>query len=156
MARRKSRKSPRRSTPKTLNVAGVLEAGLIANAVTTGMFNADLKTFFFNTTGGTGSRASNLNQITMREIIAGVTGTGDGFGTTTQMATTRPGSGTTYSTVGTGFGQTIKQNLQDNGAQMLGSLILIPVGFKVVSKLTRKPRAIANKASKMAGLPVRV
>ena len=156
MARRKSRRSPRRSTAKTLNVAGVLEAGLIANAVTQGMFNADLKTFLFNTDGGTGSRASNLNQITIREIIAGMTGTGDGFGTTTQMATTRPGSATTYTTVGSGFGATIKQNLQDNGAQMLGSLILIPVGFKVVSKLTRKPRAIANKASKMAGLPVRV
>ncbi len=156
MARRKSRRSTRRSTAKTVNVAGVLEAGLIANAVTQGMFNADLKTFFFNTDGGTGSRAANLNQITIREIIAGVTGTGAGFGTTTRMDTTRPGSGTTYTTIGEGFGATIKQNLTDNGAQMLQSLILIPVGFKVVSKLTRKPRAIANKASKMAGLPVRV
>ena len=158
MARRKSRSKPRRSTQKTINIAGVLEAGMIANAVTTGMFNTNLKTFLTETSGVEGeSRALHLNQITLRELIAGVTGTGAGFGTTTQMAQTTMGGGrTSYTTICESFGQTIKDNLKDNGFNMVSSLVLIPVGFRVFSKLTRKPRSIANKAAKMSGLPVRV
>tara|TARA_R110002072_G_scaffold98096_2_gene215971 strand:+ start:522 stop:1025 length:504 start_codon:yes stop_codon:yes gene_type:complete len=155
-ARRTRRKTARRRSTKTINAASVLEAGMIANAVTMGMFNTNLKQFFFNEDGGSGTRADNLSQITFRELIAGATGTGDGYGTTTQMATTRPGSATTYSTVGSAFGETVKANLKENGFTMVSSLVLIPVGFKVFSKLTAKPRAIANKGAKMAGLPVRV
>jgi hypothetical protein len=39
---------------------------------------------------------------------------------------------------------------------MVGSLIAIPIAFKVGSKLAKKPRALVNKVGKMSGLPVRV
>ena len=155
MARRRTRsKTPRRRTPRTFNVASALEAGLIANAVTQGFFNTDLKTFFFNKDGGISkNRAQNLNQITIRELIAGVTGGTGGYGTTMTGGTAPSGI---QLTLGKSFGQTIRDNLNTNGGQMVASLVLIPVGFKVVSKLTSKPRALTNKAAKMAGLPVRV
>lgn len=155
MARRRTRsKTPRRRTPRTFNVASALEAGLIANAVTQGFFNTDLKTFFFNKDGGISkNRAQNLNQITIRELIAGVTGGTGGYGTTMTGGTAPSGISLT---LGKSFGQTIRDNLNTNGGQMVASLVLIPVGFKVVSKLTSKPRALTNKAAKMAGLPVRV
>ncbi len=155
-ARRTRRKTTRRRSPKTINAASVLEAAMIANAVTAGMFNTNLKQFFFNEQGGSGNRADNLSQITFRELIAGATGTGSGYGTTDRMAIQRPGQGTTYEAIGLPFGETVKANLKENGFKMVSSLVLIPVGFRVFSKLTAKPRAIANKGAKMAGLPVRV
>lgn len=155
MARRRTRaKTTRRRSPKTFNVASALEAGLIANAVTQGFFNTDLKTFFFNKDGGVSkNRAQNLNQITIRELVSGITGGTGGYGTTMTGGTAPTGI---QLTLGKSFGQTIRDNLNTNGGQMVASLVLIPVGFRVVSKLTSKPRALTNRAAKMAGLPVRV
>jgi hypothetical protein len=66
------------------------------------------------------------------------------------------GGGVQYQTFGVPFGEQVKENLKDNGAKMIGSLILIPAGFKVFKKLSRKPLGTMNKALKMSGLPVRV
>lgn len=154
MARRKSRKMKTRRTPAKINLFGVAEAALIGNAVTQGMFNVDLRTFFLDKTGGTGSQAANLNQITLREIIQGVAGTGD-YGTKAYIVTTTS-KGKQGVTLGGTFGEAVKENLSNNGGRMIASLITIPIAFKVGSKLTRKPRAIVNKIGKMSGLPVRV
>ena len=77
MARRKSRrKAPARRRTQTINLAGVAEGALIANAITQGVFNADLKTFFMSTTGQSGSLSKTAagNQVTLRELISGATG----------------------------------------------------------------------------------
>jgi hypothetical protein len=149
-ARRTRRKSARRTrAPKTLNLAGIAESALIANAVTQGFFNTSLQEFISQSPG-------QPNQITARELLSGITG--GSFGTMSQI---KAGGGTTgvrpyMQTVGSPFGLTVRDNLANNGAAMVGQLILIPAGFKVFTKLTRKPRSTMNKALKMSGLPVRV
>lgn len=145
MARRRTRKTPRRRTAKTINAARVLEAGLIASAVTQGFFNVGIGDFVMN------KGAMNRNQITARELINGVLGRTGGYGTTTSNTV----QGYTF-VAGSPFAETVKQNLMDNGARMVGSLIVIPAAFKVFNKLTTQPRSMANKALKMASLPVRV
>lgn len=150
MARRRTRRKTRRSTPKTINAAKVLEAAMIGSAVTQGFFNVGIGDFVMSTS------SMNPSQITARELIAGITGQAGGFGTQYKVTTgtaSRPG---TTSTRGLAFAEQVKENLQTNGAQMIGSLIVIPAAFKVFNKLTRQPRSMANKALKMSGLPVRV
>jgi len=156
MARRKSRKkSPARRRTQTINVMGIAEGALIANAMTQGLFNADLKTFFLSTDGGGHiSSISGRSTITLREIISGVTG--GSYGTQGTFTTTLPTGATVKGTYGQSFGKQVKDNFSENGLQMVGSLIAIPIAFKVGSKLARKPRALVNKVGKMSGLPVRV
>lgn len=50
------------------------------------------------------------------------------------------------------FTKAVKYNLQNNGAKMVGTLIVVPIAFKVGSKLLARPRRDANKLLKMAGL----
>jgi len=156
MARRKSRgKAPARRRSATINVMGIAEGALIANALTQGMFNADLKTFFMATDGGGHiSSTSGRATITLREILSGVTG--GSYGTQGTFTTTLPTGATVKGTYGQSFGNQVKENLNENGLQMVGSLIAIPIAFKVGSKLAKKPRALVNKVGKMSGLPVRV
>ena len=146
MARRRTRtkRAPRRA--KTFNLASLAESALIANAVTSGFFNVTLGEFVGKT---------NLapNQITARELFRGVTGQGAGFGTEVTGGTAPGGY---QLTLGNPFGQTVKTNLQNNGVQMISSLILIPVGFRAFNKLTSKPRSQINRALKMGGVPVKV
>ena len=73
MARRRSRKKTRRSSPKTINAARVLESALIANAVTQGFFNTTIGDFAFS------KDAMGMNQITARELLSGLSG--GSFGT---------------------------------------------------------------------------
>lgn len=156
MARRKSRKkSPVRRRSQTVNLMGIAEGALIANTMTQGLFNADLKTFFMSTDGG-GRVSDSIGRktITLREIISGATG--GSYGTSGSYTTTLPGGQQTILTYGQSFSDQIKENLNENGLQMVGSLIAIPVAFKVASKLAKKPRALVNKVGKMSGLPVRV
>lgn len=117
---------------------------MIANAVTQGFFNVNLQEFI-----GTSNLAP--GQITARELLSGITG--GSFGTQVKGGMAPGGY---QLTVGSPFGQTIRSNLTNNGAAMVGQLILIPAGFKVFTKLTRKPRSTMNKALKMSGLPMRV
>ena len=146
MARRRTRKKTRRSSPKTINAARVFESALIANAVTQGFFNTTIGEFAFSTS------AMGQSQITARELLSGISG--GSFGTMSQAKNV--GKLGMVLPTGMDFGSTVKNNLSNGGAQMVASLILIPAGFKVFSKLTSKPRSMTNKALKMSGLPVRV
>jgi len=121
---------------------------LIANAVTQGFFDVSLQDFLMSSTGGT------RGQITGRELLSGITG--GSFGTQYTERRAQIGGGSTYSSVGQPFGQQVRENLSNNGAAMIGQLILIPAGFKVFNKLTRKPRSTLNNALKMSGLPMKV
>ena len=148
MARRKnSRKAPRRM-PKTINALTILESGMIASAVTKGFFDVNIGEFVMSQSSLT------KNQITARELISGLTG--GSYGTTQSVKLAKVGGGYQTLTSGSDFGDTVKQNLSNNGGAMIASLVLIPVGFKVVSKLTSKPRSLVNRTAKMAGLPMRV
>ena len=151
MARRKSRKSPRRRSAKTINLSGLAESALIANAVTTGVFGLGLRDFIMSTSGKASgaSIVTGATQITARELIAGLTG---GNANTTYSITSQ-GRKTMY---GDGLAATLGNNIKENAGSMLGQLIIIPAGFRVFNKLTSKPRATANKALKMSGLPVKV
>jgi hypothetical protein len=151
MAKRKSKRRQARRQ-KNLNLAGLAESALIANAVTTGFFNCGLRDFVMSTDGG-GKGAPGMNVITARELLAGITG--GSFGT--QKTTTANFSGTLVtSTLGDSFGATVRDNLANNGANMVVQLVAIPAGFRVFSKLTRKPRSTLNNALKMSGLPLKV
>lgn len=155
MARRKSRKSkPRRTTTKSINLFNVAEAGLIANAVTQGFFNCSINAFIFSK-DGTNTAGATRKAITARELISGITGAAGGYGTSTTSTYTYGGQKVT-STLGQSFGDQVKENLTENGGQMLASLIAIPIAFRVGAKLTKKPRAVVNKIGKMSGLPMRV
>jgi hypothetical protein len=54
------------------------------------------------------------------------------------------------------FSSAVMTNAKNNFMTMATSLILIPIGFTVASKLTKKPRATTNKLLKMTGLGVKV
>tara|TARA_R110000824_G_scaffold136258_1_gene299846 strand:+ start:115 stop:582 length:468 start_codon:yes stop_codon:yes gene_type:complete len=155
MARRKSKKTRTRRS-KNINLGGLAESALIANAVTSGFFNCTLNDFIFAKDGASGGMGQTA--ITGREIIAGVTGGIGGYGTS---RTVKAGGGTTgvrpyTTTIGNTFGVQVRENLSENGGAMIASLILIPAGFKVFNRLTSKPRGTLNKALKMSGLPVKV
>ena len=153
MARRKTRRTTRRQ-PKTFNLGSLAESALIANAVTVGFFNCTLNDFVFSKDGSSGN--SGRSSITGREIIAGITGGVGGFGTSGTVRSSKVGGGYQLTSFGQPFGAQVRDNLANNGAGMVGQLILIPAGFKVFNKLTRKPRSTLNKALKMSGLPMKV
>ena len=118
MARRRSRKKTRRSSPKTINAARVLESALIANAVTQGFFNTTIGDFAFS------KDAMGMNQITARELFSGLSG--GSFGTQSIAKVKQLGGASASITTGASFGQTVQNNLSQNGGQMVASLILIP------------------------------
>jgi len=146
--RSNKRRTRTRRTAKNLNLASLAESALLANAITQGFFNASLNDFVM---GGASVGASGASSITARELISGMTG--GSYGTSYKQ----PGIlGGRPSTGGRGFGAQVQQNLKDNGLGMVVSLALIPAGFKVFNKLSRKPRSMMNKALGMSGLPVKV
>ena len=103
----------------------VLESALLANTVTQGVFNTDLKEFLTGVTskgyrpGTDGSRV-----LTLPELLgAGPGGIGGNYAEGLDLQTV------------------LRDNLRENGAKMLMQLALIPIGFKVASKVLRKPRS---------------
>ena len=140
MARRKSKKTRTRRSAKSINLLGIAESAVIANAVTMGLFNTNIKEFITGTPnyGSDGSTVLSLPEL---------------------LGIDRKGSGVAFGgNYGKGYSLTrvLQQNLKDNGVKMLGQLIVIPVGFRVVNKLTSKPRATINKGLKMTGLQMKV
>jgi hypothetical protein len=145
MARRKSKAKPRRRTAKNVNVLNIAESALLANAVTQGLFNSNLKDFVFGTRDGAYvAGGDGAARLTLPEIFGvGKIPLGGFYGS-------NPSSG--YEN----FSSTVMTNAKANFMTMGTSLILIPIGFTVASKLTKKPRASANKLLKMTGLGVKV
>ena len=109
----------------------------MADAVSRGMFEVPLTTFLglnSNFPGGTNSS----NEITLKELLnLAMGGTGS----------IHPGS------FPGGFRQVLETNFKRNAVKMIGSAIAIPIGFKVATKLLRKPVIQPmNKLIKMSGL----
>lgn len=156
MARRKSRKNTRRSSPKKTNLLNVAQSVILGNAVTSTLFNTNMYEFVTGRINGAYSPGAigQGSQITLPELF------GAGMGTTT---TPMPGSylgATTTSTVGYGgvaagqFGQTLQENIRNNFASGLTTLVITPIAFKVISKLAAKPRREFNKLARTVGLPI--
>jgi hypothetical protein len=155
MARRKSRKTPaRRSSPKKTNVLNLAQSVILGNAVTEGLFNTNMYEFVTGRIGGayTPGAMSQSDQITLPELL------GAGFGSTEKIRTSAFGAITSsaagYGGVHGKFSDVIKSNIQANGVQMMTTLVVTPIAFKVISKLAKKPRAEFNKLARNVGLPI--
>ena len=145
MARRKSKAQPRRRTAKNINILNIAESALLANAVTQGLFNSNLKDFVMGTQNGKyNPGADGGDRLTLPELF----GAGPG------------GFGGSYGAIPTkgfeNFSSAVMTNAKNNFMTMGTQLIFIPLGFTLASRLTKKPRASANKLLSMAKLGVKV
>jgi hypothetical protein len=145
MARRKSKAQPRRRTAKNINILNIAESALLANAVTQGLFNSNLKDFVMGTQNGKyNPGADGGDRLTLPELF----GAGPG------------GFGGSYGAIPTkgfeNFSSAVMTNAKNNFMTMGAQLIFIPLGFTLASRLTKKPRASANKLLSMAKLGVKV
>jgi len=156
MARRKSRKKTRRSSPKRTNLLNVAQSVILGNAVTSTLFNTNMYEFVTGRINGayTPGAIGQGTQITLPELF------GAGMGS---QSVSIPGSylgqsstvNVGYGGVAVGqFGQTVQDNLKANFASGLTTLIVTPIAFKVVSKLAAKPRREFNKLARTVGLPI--
>ena len=145
MARRKSKAKPRSRMAKNVNILNIAESALLANAVTQGLFNANLKDFVMGTRDGAYvAGRDGESRLTLPEIFGmGNIPVGGNFGA-------NPAAGFEN------FSSAVMSNAKANFITMGTSLILIPVGFTLASRLTKKPRATTNKLLKMTGLGVKV
>ncbi len=114
------------------------ESLLLANAVTKGAFNVDIQEFFTGKVDGRYRPGTDGGQVvTLPELLgAGPGGIGGNYGSNF------PG----------GLPQVLKHNLSENGAQLLMSLVVIPMAFKVGGSLLKKPRRQANALLKQVGV----
>tara|TARA_R110000782_G_scaffold230305_1_gene316604 strand:- start:3067 stop:3507 length:441 start_codon:yes stop_codon:yes gene_type:complete len=146
MARRKSKAKPRSRTAKNVNILSIAESALLANAVTQGLFNTNLQDFVMGTRDGAYvAGIDGAKRLTLPEI----------FGVGSRV----PFGGNYGKNPDAGFenfSSTVMSNAKENFITMGTSLILIPVGFTLAGRLTKKPRATANKLLKMTGLGVKV
>ena len=130
----------RRSKPKT-NLTNLAVSALVANSITTGMFNSNIVDF------ATGRRDG--------KYVAGA----DGSVRLTLPELLGVGSvkfGGNYAT-GYDLQSVLMKNFKENWAQMAMGVILIPVAFKTASKLIRKPVILpANRMLKSVGLDVKI
>ena len=117
-------------------------SALVANAVTSGIFNTNLAEFITGTVGGKYKPGADGSwTVTLPELL----GAGPG------------GVGGMYSTASGGFTGVVSHNFKKNWMPMLGQVIFIPVVAKAASKFLRKPVLTpANKLIKMTGLDVKV
>ena len=146
MARRKSKAKPRRRTAKNVNILNIAESALLANAVTQGLFNSNLKDFVMGTRDGAYVAGRDGGErLTLPEIfgVGSKVAFGGNYGATPMRGFEN-------------FSSAVMTNAKDNFLTMGASLILIPVGFTLASRLTKKPRATTNKLLKMTGLGVKV
>jgi hypothetical protein len=131
-------------------LTNIAVSALVANSITQGVFNTDLKTFIMGSKTANATNNTGAPMITARELISGLTG-GTG-GTSGGMM-----MGGKYFSYGDTFANTIKSNLEDNWVTMVAGVVLRPVIAKSVTRLIRKPVILpANRMLKSAGLEVRV
>jgi hypothetical protein len=109
----------------------VAETAVMADQVTKGLFNIDLRSFLMEQSAGTTSGTQHT-QITLRELLSGATG--GSYGTTYTL--TQGGRKGTY---GNSFGEQIKANLKANGPQMAFNVIALPLAFKYGKRVLARP-----------------
>lgn len=105
---------------------------VVANAVTMGLFNANLKDFVTGQMDGQfKAGADGSLRLTLPELV-GAAGRG-GFGGTY-------GSGYNLQSV-------LARNIKENGIQTLGTIVAAPIAFKMARKVLGKP--LINPANRL-------
>jgi hypothetical protein len=145
MARRKSKAKPRSRTAKNVNILNIAESALLANAVTQGLFNSNLKDFVMGTENGVyNAGADGGDRLTLPEILGiGKIPFGGSYGAVPKKGFEN-------------FSSAVMTNVKANFLTMGVQLIAIPIGFTLASRLTKKPRASANKLLAYTKLGVKV
>jgi hypothetical protein len=109
----------------------------VADAVSRGMFQVPLMTFLGISDKFPGGQ-NNSHELTLKELLDVAFG-----GTGSIHSGSFPG----------GLPEVLKSNLSKNWMNMATAAIAIPIGFKIGTKLLRKPVITpANRLIKMAGL----
>lgn len=127
--------TPRRSRRKpAVSVLKVAESALVAQAITQGMFNVDLRTFIMGGGSAAGVNPTGGQMITASELLSGLTG--GSAGTSGYMKTVGTTRGKYW---GGSLGEQLTSNLKDNGAMLLFNLVAIPTGFKIAKRVLAKP-----------------
>jgi hypothetical protein len=145
MARRKSRKSPRRRTTRAVSISGLAESAIMGSAVTKMMFNTNLLEFVTGTIDGKYNPGADGGQnITLPEL----------FGFTKSGWNISNIGGTYGKTYATSFTNAVADNFAKNAPMAIGTLFLTPIAFKFGRKLARKPLREANKLLKGTGVRI--
>jgi len=144
MAKRRSKKSPRRRT-NAVSISGLAESYILGSAVTKGLFNTNLLEFTTGSIGGKYNPSADGGQnITIPELL--------GF---TKYGWNISNIGGTYGkTYATSFGDAVMENLSSNGMKAGATLLLTPILFRSVKRLARKPIRQANRLLKGTGVRV--
>lgn len=122
-------------------MTGTAQSILIADAVSRGMFEVPLMTFLGIRNDFPGGQ-NNSHELTLKELLNVAVG-GSGA--------IHPGS------FPDGLPGVLKRNLSQNWMAMSAAAVFIPIGFKIGTKLLRKPVIQpANRLLKMAGLGTEV
>ena len=129
----------RRSKPKT-NLTNLAVSALVANSITTGMFNANLMDFV---TGKKDGRyvagIDGGSRLTLPELLGiGKGGVGGVYGNEKGY---------------TNLNETLMTNFKNNWGQIAMGVVLIPMAATVIQKVIRKPVILpANRMLKSIGL----
>ena len=127
-----SRTTRRTRRSKTTSVLKIAESALLADAITKGVFNADLRNFLMSTTGAASTSGTKFTQITLRELLSGISG----GSYDTQYTMTQGGKKSVY---GNTISEQIMDNLKKNGLMLAFNLVAIPVAFRVGKRVLAKP-----------------
>jgi len=142
MAKRKAKSKRTKKSP--FNLTNAAQSLIIANGVSQGLFNTNLATFTGLSSdfsgGGNMDSANNSQELTAKEIISGITGwTIGGRGTGIYTAGSSPWTGS--------LGQVIASNAKNNMFQLIGTVVGVPIAFKLGKRLLSKP--IINPTNRM-------
>ena len=118
----------RRSKPK-ISVLGVAESIVVANAVTKGLFDTNLRTFLLPTKG-VKSQWDNSWEITAPGLFSLAIGGGGGM------------DAKNWDIV-----KVVKRNMEQNGLQAVMTAVLAPMAFRVARNVLAKP--VINPANKL-------
>ena len=137
MAKRGRRKmtTPRRRKSKAINLLNLGESLLVGNVITEGLFKMNMYDFFLAGTGFSNENWTGQGEpkISFRELI-------------TWPASATSGTGITASRF-----DVIRENLKSSLVPMVGGLIAVRVGSKIVKKQLRPMLNQGNQVIKMAG-----
>lgn len=147
MARRKSKQRSSRKR-RAFNITNAAESLILANAGTMALFGTTLPKFALEgwilpATPGTQGGSGNSWSLSAAELVKGLIPGGANFG----QASSYPGA----NTLG-GVATAMKANITANGARSLGTIVAVPIAFRVGKRLLRKPINASNRFLKFAGL----
>lgn len=120
---------PRRRSKPKISVLGIAESLVVANAVTRGLFDTNLRTFVMPTSGNV-KQWDNSWEVTAPELFNLALGGSGGMDTKN------------YDLI-----KVVKRNMQANGLQAVATAVLAPMAFRFAKQVLSKP--VINPANRM-------